>query len=437
MPKLEKDCGAFPIALLGFLFTCIAFVPSMTQASPRGDSEDSANRPEEDPPEQDLPEQDAGDVELKDDMAPNTMWSSARASLRLGILLQPGFEVFPNHLNGSRNGFALHRTRIRLEGHFISKNLSYLITGDALNGFEGATRRNGPGSETRPKEGEPQVPFLLDGLVRLHLPQFGIVFTFGRFCPKWGLLMPEKVAALGAISYPLYVHGAKNSLGIFRNIGLEAELEIKEFLHVGGGVYNGGVNSWLDDNDRKDFVAHIDITPLTGLAIRASALFAFPEANGGIRLDGTAIERGHETFISPILEARYQDFGFDVMAGFASAIIKRHDNDIRRDYNSYGVMGHIGYILVGDWFQLMVRGEWWEPNTQTPDDEQVRITAGPQFLIENLSAFLSINYIQDIFFSKSAMCETYLRLDACGEFDRPPEAQNNASTIILQFTIQL
>jgi hypothetical protein len=427
------------------LLLAIALVSSLlvTRVS-RGDPRGPETAGQEPPPEETEPVDSAEEAdptathEQQKTADPEPLqFGGPHGSLKIGVLVQPGFEILPNNLPRKRNGFSLHRTRISLEGHFISKNLRYLVMGDALNGFEAATRETGPGSETRPGEGDPVVPFLLDAVISWQLAQIGMTISFGRFVPKWGLLMPERASRLGAILYPLYIHGGKGSLGIFRNIGLDVELEIKEFLRVGGGIFNGGKNSWRDENDRKDFVAHIDVTPLSGFTIRASTLFAFPEVQGGITADGTTIENGYETVISPIVEARYQDFGLDVMAGFAAAIVRRHDNDIRQDYKSYGVMGHLGYILVGDWFQLMLRGEWWEPDTKTSHDDQVRITAGPQFFIENLGAQLSINYVQDIFFDKTTMCETYLGLTTCGAFEIPPEAQKKASTILVQFTVDL
>jgi hypothetical protein len=315
--------------------------------------------------------------------------------------------------------------------------LSYLVQGDAISGFLPATRKGASGAEILPENGELDVPFLLDARLSWKIESIGLTFSIGRFIPKWGLSMPEKVTGLGAISYPLYVFGAKDSLGVFRNIGVEAQFEVVEVFHLGGGVWNGGLNTWLDDNDRKDMTVFFTLTPLPGFELRASSLFAFPNVKDGVSQEMVPIEKGVETHIVPILEARYRDFGLDLMVGGAVGVVFRHEDDMRDDYEAYGFMGHVGYLLLGDWFQLMGRFEWWEPNSEISRDDQMRFTVGPQFLIESIHAGLNLNYIQDMFASKRQMCEIYLDLDTCQDQELPKEAQNNAATIYIQFFLDL
>ncbi len=362
---------------------------------------------------------------------------SDHGSLRFGLVIQAGFEAVPNQVEGRRNSFTLQRARLRLDGFFVTKNLTYLFEGDAASGAGLTVREGAPGSEVLPDEDGGEVPFLLDAKLSLRIPSLGLTFSLGRFIPKWGLIMPEKVSQLGAINYPLYVQGARGSFGPFRNVGLEAELEILDFLQAGGGVFNGGRNTWLDDNDRKDMLFYISAAPVTQLEIRASSLFKFPEIEAGIGEDGSEIEQGTETHLIPMVEARYRDYGVDVMLGFASGVVVRHEDDMRKDYDAFGLMVHAGYVLVGDWFQLIGRLEWWEPDNETPDDDQLRVTVGPQLFIKSVHAQININYIQDIYSGRLAMCENYLYQLTCEEPDLPPEAQRNAATLLIQFTLDL
>lgn len=363
--------------------------------------------------------------------------ASGSGSARLGLVLQIGFDILPNQVEGARNGFSLERARLSLAGHVGSENLTYLFSGDAVSGFGLAVRPGAPGSEVLPEEGGDEVPFLLDAKVRWRIPAVGLAFSLGRFIPTFGLSMPEKVSRLGAINYPLYIHGGKGSLGTFRSVGLEAELELTEWLQAGGGIFNGGKNTWLDDNDRKDLLAYLTLTPLPGLAVRASALFQFPEVQDGVAKDGDPLTSGHETHIVPILEARYRDFGFDVQAGGVVAFATRDDDDTREDYKAYGFLAHLGYVVVGDWLELFVRGEYLEPDDGTPADDEWRITAGPQILVHGIHAQVAVNYVQDIFAGERAMCESYLHLADCSAPEEIPEVTLNASTILMQFTLDL
>ncbi len=362
---------------------------------------------------------------------------TSAASMRIGFTIQAGFDFLPNQVEGKRNSFTLQRARLRLDGHVLSKNLSYLLEGDAMCGIDSGIRKGAPGSEVLPRDGDQEVPFLLDAVLTWTLPKIGLSFSIGRFIPKWGLTMTEKVSELGAVNYPIYVQGAPHSLGSFRNIGIDVELELRDYLRVGGSVLNGGVNTWLDDNDRKDMLVYFTITPIPGLEIRPAGLFAFPNVEDGVRRDESPIEKGQETHIMPTLEARYRDYGLDLMIGGALDVAFRHEDDEREDYMAIGFMGHVGYLLIGDWFQLMARAEWWEPDDNVQDDEQLRITVGPQVRLESIHAQLNINYVQDMFESEQAMCVTYLDQPACDDLDGVPEAKKDASTILIQFVLDI
>jgi hypothetical protein len=358
-------------------------------------------------------------------------------SMRLGLLVQAGLDAYPNQQEGHRNTFRLHRARVRLGGHLLSKNFKYRFEGDGAAAAGVIAPLNAPGTEMRSSTGGIEVPFVLDAFVSLAIPQIHLTFTFGRFIPKWGLLMPASPSDLGVFLYPLYVHGDPASIGPFRDIGLDAKLDVYRGLSIGGGVHNGGVNSWQDDNDRKDLSAFVSIHSRKGFDLRAAGLFKFPRSLDAVDVLGDEIENAEETHIAPCVEARYRNYGLDLMAGFAMNFVFRDEDDAREDYRSTGAFVHAGYLIVGDWLELAVRGEWWDPSDEEGDDDRWRIIAGPVLRIENVHLRLGVNYVQDIFPNERAMCENYLGLDSCDELESVPEAKDMAGTILLQVTLEL
>ncbi|MDJ0766495.1 MAG: porin [Myxococcota bacterium] len=363
--------------------------------------------------------------------------STDRVSLRFGFILQNGFDLMPNQVKGARNSFTLQRARLGISGHILSKHLRYYLQGDALSGFGVGKRTGAPGSEILPSRGSLDIPFLLDARIDWELPQVGVTFTVGRFIPRWGLIMPENVTALGAISYPLYVYGGMDALGDFRSVGAQANLAITGFMDIGGGIFNGGRNTWRDTNDMKDMLVYVSIRPILGLSFCAAARFAFPDTIGGIQWDQTELTGAIETRIIPVIEARYQEHKLDLFLGMAGAIVIRNERDTREDYESFGFVAHAGYLFIGDWFQLMARVESWEPSNKVIHDDQLRVTIGPQLFFNEHHAQLRINYIHDVFRDEGVMCEQYLGLNTCRPLERPPEAGRFGAAILLQFTLAL
>ncbi len=353
-------------------------------------------------------------------------------SLEIGVVAQLGFEFLPDAEEGERNGFTASRARIHLEGHLLSENLTYHLSGDALAGPLYAGRRHGPGGENAGA-----TPFLLDASMSWYIPPVGLRITAGRFVPAWGLTMPARPTRIGAIHYPLYVHGASGSLGRFRDLGIAASVEVLDGLTFEAGVFNGAPDGLDDDNDRKDFLAGLLVEPAPGLDIRASSLFGFPEARGALREDGGEIERGAETHVQPVLEARWRDFGLDLMVGGAADFAGRHEEDVREDYLAWGALGHVGYLVAGDWLQLIARAEWWEPSDAGSGDGQLRVTAGPQFFIEGLSSQVRVNYVYDRWESAAAMCRGYLESTGCDDLDSIPEAERDANAVLIMLGVDI
>lgn len=416
---------------------------AQTQDAPTTDAADAAettdpaadapadSAPEEQPQQPDQPEQ----PDEPEQAIP--LIDSGYGSLRLGVILQAGFEFLPDARAGERNSFDLHHARLILDGHLLSENLRYLFSGDATEGLAGARRPGAPGGEMASDRPGSEVPFLLDAKIIWRIPAIGVTVSAGRFVPAWGLTMETRPTRLGAIGYPLYVYGAERSIGRFRNVGMDAQIRVIDFLAFEAGIFNGGRNSWGDRNDAKDVIAGILIEPLAGMRIRAASFFAFPPATGATRRDGSEIEGGTETHIQPVIEARYQDYGFDVMLGGAASFVERDEGDAREDFYSMGGMVHFGYTLIGDWFQLFARGELWDPDMGGTGDDQLRITAGPQLFLEGIHSQIRINYIYDRFGSAAAMCSVYLGVPGCTGTSEITEAKRNASTVLIQVGVDI
>jgi hypothetical protein len=362
--------------------------------------------------------------------------ASGYTDMRIGLILQTGYEFLPDQVKNRRNSFEVQRARLSIDGHLLSEDFTYLFVADAVGGFDIPAETGAPGSEIFGSDGEGDVPFLLDARLGWSLPGTGISFWIGRFVPSWGLLMPEKPSRLGAIAYPLYLHGGENAIGRFRNAGAQAQIDLTGFLQLGGGVFNGGVNTWRDDNDSKDLLVFATVKPISGLVVRASSFFSFPQVKDGIDENQGSINNGRETHFSPVLEARFLEYGFDLMIGAAADIALRHEDDIRKDYQAYGFMGHVGFLVIGDWLELMGRAEWWEPNSQTNRNAQLRISAGPQLLVESIHLQIYVNYIHDDYESSASMCRNYLNLSNC-DIDAPTQAKNNANSLLIQFTLDM
>jgi hypothetical protein len=425
-----SSIGQVAVAVL-FIF----IISATSGVRAQGDFGDEVPREDSEQVDPDQVEVDSDQEQVEKDNP--FMLSSKYGSIGFGFALQIGLDIFPNQVEGKRFGFSMHRARIRLFGHVIKEYLTYQITGDAISSVISPSGLGYPGGEILPYDSELDVPFLLDARVNWQISDIGITLSGGRFIPKWGLSMPEDITNLGAINYPLYVYGGQGSLGSFRTLGVEAEVELIPFLDIGGGIFNGGKNHWLDENDRKDILLFISTDFLPGLRIRASSMFAFPEQITEGDGDLAVIATGHETHILSVLEARYTDLGFDVMAGFGHGAIKKVEDAVSSDYDAFGFMVHLGYLVVGDWFQVMGRFERWEPSSEVANDEQLRFTVGPQFLLGGRNIRLNINFIQDLFAGSRAMCNSYLGLAECGGQELPDEARKEAAAILVQLTLAL
>ena len=356
--------------------------------------------------------------------------------MNLGLSVQGGLHVFPYQDEGRRSTFALERARIGLSGHLISKSFTYRVTGDGAAGMQ-SLQPAVPGSETASQAGAVSVPFLLDAAVRLSVPRIGLAFDFGRFVPSLGFMMAERPDRLGTLLYPLYLIGGKNALGTFRDVGLEMRLALGKAVTLGGGVFNGGFNNWVDDNDRKDLSAFFIIHPHKAFRLHASALFKFRNAEGAKDGMGRSLDNAVETRLTPCFEASYRRFGLTVIGGYAMGLTVRDDRDTREDDRAQGAFGHVGYRFLGDLLELSGRFDWWDPSVFQEEDAQYRVTVGPTLHLESAHLAVSVNYVQDIYQSEAAACEGMFDDKRCADSDTLRGISRTPSTILFQLSLSI
>jgi hypothetical protein len=357
---------------------------------------------------------------------------AAYGSIETGVIIQGGFGFYPDDENKKKDSFFISNAQLILNGFILNENLTYTLSGDAASGALPLGRINGPGGYMYSDSPNP-VPILLDAFLKFNIKPINTSIRFGRFKPEWGLIMTERVTRIGAISYPLYIHGGDNALGMFRTIGFDFNIKLTSWIEIEGGLFNGGKNSWADVNSQKDIIAGLLFKPLPGLKIRLSNLFSFPLVQVKAENPDDPPYEFQETQFLPNIEARYQDYGFDLILGGALRITQRDDDDSRENEISMGLTGHLGYFLIGDWFQVIARLDVFDPSNKIKGNTQIRITAGPQFFLENIHSFIKLNYMYDRFGNSRAMCKTYLESENCSAENNQliPLAQESGNTLLL------
>ena len=94
-------------------------------------------------------------------------------------------------------------------------------------------------------------------------------------------------------------------------------------------------------------------------------------------------------------------------------------------------------MVLADLLELAVRLDWWDPSVYVEDNEQFRITAGPSLYFQTTRLALRVYYIQDIFTSEQAMCETYLHSSRCERARTDDVRLKLASTLLFQVSLSL
>jgi hypothetical protein len=324
--------------------------------------------------------------------------------------------------------FALHRARIILKGNLLSPNLTYVFQGDA----------------TLPE-------FVLDARMSFVIPEgegISTTISAGRYLPPFTLILPRLVSRLDAINYPLYLFtpwatGARmqpfastNTTG--RQVGVLITQKLTPMFQLDFGVFNGFqrtplTGGWADDNDYKDFFVRAAIKPIDGLLFALDFWAGFPVSLDSGIPDDTATPANEYraprpfgiTDGDPTWENDSDYFAVfeteitlldpvKIMGEFAythqtiRSMDATVDPEVRASstIDGIGAWFHVGYLFkdllaAGADFELVARFDYFDPDINTADNGQMRVTFGPHFLLEGLHSQLRLNYMFNI--SQSAL----------------------------------
>ncbi len=371
-----------------------------------------------------------------------TIISSDYGSLTVAAILQG---LFIGRVDGSdldRNGdtviddrddvfannhadFQLQRARIILKGNLLSPNLTYVFQGDAT-----------------------LEQFVLDARMGYVIPEgegISTTISAGRYLPPFTLILPRLVSRLDAINYPLYLFTAlgngalpqpfasTNTTG--RQVGVLITQKLTPMFQLDFGVFNGfqrspQVGGLADDNDLKDFLVRAAVKPVEGLLFALDFWAGFPASIDERPNDPatpTVDERlNRTTFALSATDPTLQNDS-DYFAVFETEVTALDPLKIMgefvythkaihtvtdpvnpyttgREFSMDGLGGwfHVGYLFkdllaaAAD-FELVARFDYYDPDINTANNGQMRVTFGPHFFLEGLHSQIRLNYIFNLF----------------------------------------
>lgn len=280
-------------------------------------------------------------------------------SLRIGGNFQTTFSWFEDDERASE--FQIERARLMLHGTIVPDKIRYFIQGDMK-----------------------RTPYLLDTRLMLyHIPNTEVFI--GRFVPRFTLYMPHGTTRMDFVKYPL----TTSRYAMWRQMGIQFNTKI-DSLNLYYGVFNGygydpstGVfeaNDWGDSNDAKDFLLSGIYHIRDGMRIGAGAWFGKPlnEETGD---DFDVIRYG--AFFD------WRHSAFHMAAEFVAGQDKFSDSDTVK---SYAALLQGSLILDKNW-ELLVRYDLWNPDTDVDNNDESWITAGINYSLEGLNTKFFLNYI--------------------------------------------
>lgn len=282
----------------------------------------------------------------------------------------------------------VQRIRIILKGHLITKNLSYLFQGDAV-----------------------ALPWLLDVKFNYKVPFVpGLSVTFGRFLPKFSLMMPTLISRLETAEYPILL--TEGGYAPWRQLGLQVNYKLglgPGVINAHLGVFNGPANGWTDDNHHKDIMVRADYTfkrgGAKGLMVGLNGWFGFPRCNydagdvaGSTCTEEDFIKNKADTEILAGVMARYlknitPNSGLTAMAEF---MLQHYTPwaENRDTWLGYGTWAHVGYRQKLGLLDVegVARFDYLVPNQDQDDNYAWRVTAGANIFLQRIHSHFKINY---------------------------------------------
>lgn len=280
-------------------------------------------------------------------------------NLKIGGIVQAQYDS-TRDLNPP-DTFILKRARLFFKGEIIPSKVNYFLQ------FDGAEK----GADDN---------FLLDAKLMLnYIPKTEV--AIGRFVPPFTYYMPRTVADLDFINYPLIV----SKYGMFRQVGVQTTTKLDNMalpLEINLGVFNGPTNNWIDDNLSKDFLARIVFKPMKDLNVDIYHWNGAAVSGVFTSLDKVRTGIGINYLYKNVkMVGEYMLAKDEVASGTLISEIK-----------SAGYYANVGYKIMSK-LELLVRYDFYDPNTDTVDNAQDWVSFGSNYFLEGNKVKISLNYV--------------------------------------------
>lgn len=275
-------------------------------------------------------------------------------SFKFGGFLQQQFiaDQTPN----SPARFSIHRARVGVTGSITDRIKVNLIGGYA--------------------EPPNNTPRLVNAFIDFDIHPLFQVRT-GQFLLPFGLEGPEPIPLNPAIERSMAIRRL-NTFTMFRDIGVQVSGHQSIFGYAVALVNGGGANQ-IEQNEPKDLMGRIGLTPVENLELGVSGHL------GKYQTDPSSENR----------ESRYRA-GIDISYR-GNPVFMRGEYIIREDEQPAGGSWKMngGYLLAGYQFteelQTIARYEYYEPDTSADDDHLNGFTIGASYYFMG-NTRISVNY---------------------------------------------
>lgn len=279
-----------------------------------------------------------------------------------------------------KNEIRIRRARIDVKGN-ISEQTGYRVNG----AFDGPS----------PASKAPTVK-LWDGYLTYNLHSL-VTFTIGQFKYHFTLEglegTPDRIPILRSESINAIASNLGTKGGSFRDIGVQisgshkGEISFKYGLAV---INGGGINTG-DNNDRKDYVGRIDISPIRSLTVGISGY----TGRGENEVETFEMQ---ETAYGTDVEFTLKDWGLGFRAEYVGSRLENWDVATSKAKNGV-VQKSGGWYAQGNYkvpfwkdLQIMTRYEDYEKNYNTPNSHLKTTTLGVTYYLTGKTR-ISANYL--------------------------------------------
>jgi hypothetical protein len=200
-------------------------------------------------------------------------------------------------------------------------------------------------------------------------------------------------------------------------VGLVLTQKLASMITIDVGVFNGFQREpvaagWGDDNDLKDFMARLAVTPIDGLQFAGDFWAGFP----------VSLDAAEEPFPVAADDAAWQNdtalFGvfefeltaldpFKAMGEFVASHqttrTRADPTSAQTETDTTGLGGwfHVSYTFKslfgsGGHLEAMARFDYYDLDIDLADTTLMRVTVGPQFFLEGIHSQIRLNYILNL-----------------------------------------